>query len=215
MAKSVAEVAGNNARTLRRDTGATLEDVTRAIRSCGLRWSTGSIGDLESGRAAPSVATLFTVAAALGDVIGHPVSLAELFAGDGDVQINDNWSVPLSALRDALSGKPVPRAPKLTGKGGLTTTAVGIHTSRFPKWARDVDVQLVARVLGDFAESDTRMCNRIGVEPDVGAAAMAKLWGRTFVVERDDRAGPDANAQRLGQISRRLRVDLEKIIRKT
>lgn len=37
---------------------------------------------------------------------------------------------------------------------------------------------------------------------------MAKLWGRTFNAERDDRAGPDPNAQRRGQISRKLKAEL-------
>ena len=43
-------------------------------------------------------------------------------------------------------------------------------------------------------------------------AAMAKLWKRTFVAERDRRAGPDANAQRKGQISRQLKAQLEKAL---
>ena len=56
------------------------------------------------------------------------------------------------------------------------------------------------------------MCKNIGVETDIGAAAMAKLWGRTFVAERDRRAGPDANSQKRGQISRQLKAELQKVL---
>jgi hypothetical protein len=41
---------------------------------------------------------------------------------------------------------------------------------------------------------------------------MAELWGRTFVAERDRRAGPDVNAQRRGRISRQLKAELQKAL---
>jgi hypothetical protein len=79
-------------------------------------------------------------------------------------------------------------------------------------WARGIDPKVIARVLGDFVETDQRLCKRIGVEPQIGAAAMAMLWRLTFTAERDRRAGDDANAQRRGQISRGLQAELEKRI---
>jgi hypothetical protein len=56
------------------------------------------------------------------------------------------------------------------------------------------------------------MCKNIGVDRFL-AAAMAALWGRTFSAERDNRAGPDANAQRRGQVSRQLKAELQQVIR--
>ena len=67
-------------------------------------------------------------------------------------------------------------------------------------------------VFRDFSESDWRMCKNIGVDEFLGAAAMAALWGSTFTAERDHRAGPKANAQRRGQISRQLKEELQGII---
>jgi hypothetical protein len=67
-------------------------------------------------------------------------------------------------------------------------------------------------VLREFSESDARMCKNIGVDRFLGAAAMAALWGQTFSAERDHRAGPDANAQRRGQISRQLKAELQQVI---
>lgn len=167
------------------------------MRPYGLRWSTGSVGDFESGRAtAVNLATLLAVAAALGDVTGRPVTLADLFVGKGRVRVSDNWDVDLAKLRAALSGKAV-AIPAAVIMAGATFDAVGtVHY----------------RVLGDFRETDERVCKSIGVDPDVGAAAMAKLWKRTFVAERDHRAGPGANAQRRGRISRRLKAELQEVI---
>jgi hypothetical protein len=186
---------------MRKDAGGNLQDFARAMRRYGLAWSTGRVGDFESGRAAPSLATLLVVAAALSDVIDRPVTLADLFAGVGQVQVNDELSVNLIVLRAALSGEPaswVKTKPRLTG----------VPT---PKWA-GISPTLHVRVLGDFVETDERMCKRLGVPTDVGAAAMAKLWRHTFTAERDRRAGPGAKAQRRGQISRQLQTELQKVI---
>jgi hypothetical protein len=77
---------------------------------------------------------------------------------------------------------------------------------------RTVHPDLRQEVLRDFSESDARMCKNIGVDQVLGAAAMAALWRRTFTAERDNRAGPDANAQSRGQISRQLKADLQEVI---
>lgn len=205
MIGSVAKVAGSRARDLRLGADVTLDQFSRAARNYGLPWSTGRVGDFEAGRAAANLSTLLIAAAALGDVIGRPVSLVELFAGDGDVAVNDRLAVDLSALRAALSGEPV-RLQQADERPFFGA-----------EWARDhgVGPSLYTRVYNMLRESDVRMCKRIGVSPDVGAALMAKLWGRTFSIERDQLAGDDANAQKRGQISRRLQAELEKVMEQT
>jgi hypothetical protein len=202
MMVSVAEVAGMNARALRG--GATLEQLTVALRPYGLQWSTGRAGDFENGRAAPNLTTLYAVAAALGDIIGRTVALAELFDGRGPVAINDELSVDLAKLREALSGVPVKAR-----KAALKTTMGRPLVFQTPA---GVDPELHRRVLVEFRESDRRMSRSLGVTPEVAAAAMAKLWRRTFVAERDRLVGPDANAQKRGRISRRLKAQLQEAL---
>lgn len=86
------------------------------------------------------------------------------------------------------------------------------HTAHWPKRLRTVKPDLRLDVRRDFSESDARMCKNIGVDQFLGAAAMAALWRRTFTAERNHRAGPDANAQRRGQISRQLKAELQEVI---
>jgi transcriptional regulator with XRE-family HTH domain len=212
----VAKVIGEAAKVLRLDADVTLEQMARVAQRYGLPWTSGRVGDFEAGRTAPSLPTLIAATAALGDAIGRPVSLAELVTGEGQVNINYNLSLDRSALRAALSGgsvnahaKPMPLATLLTRGLELLTE---LSTVDWPKRLRAVNPDLRRDVLRDFSESDGRMCKNIGVDQVLGAAAMAALWQRTFTAERDHRAGPGANAQRRGQISRQLKADLQEVI---
>jgi hypothetical protein len=163
--------------------------------------------------------TLIAAAAALGDVIGRPVSLAELFTGEGQVQINEKLSLDTSALRAALLGKTVTAEREPLTDGALALAQIthariaeDAKTAHGPKRLRTVKPDLRRDVLRDFTESDARMCKNIGVNLELGAAAMATLWGRTFTAERNHRAGPGANAQKRGQISRQLKAELQGVV---
>jgi hypothetical protein len=198
-AVTMAVVAGRNARTLRRGANVNLQHFAKALRPYGLEWSSGGLSYFESGRGAPTLPILLAVAGALTDVCEQPVTVSDLFAGTGQVQINDG-STSLSAVRAALAGKPFTEV-KLSA-------ATTINWESLPDWARKIDPTLLARVRHDFLESDERMCKRIGVELDIGAALMAQLWQQTFTAQRDVLAGPHANQQHRGQIARQLQRQL-------
>lgn len=218
----MAQVVGANARKLRLDAGMTLDQFARAARLCGLPWSSGRVGDFESGNVSPTFPTLYGVALALG------AKPDELFAvhpetetGDGPVQMNDDLTVDLSALRAFTLGKPATgeteaarKLKTVMDKGARLAVTQLPEWKRLPKWARDnVDPGDWIRVDGEFRESDGRICKSLGMSREIGVAAMALLWKSTFVAERDRLAGPDANAQRRGQISRQLKAELEKAVR--
>ena len=186
---SVAKVIGANARAIRQDANVTLDRLAAAMKLCGLRWSTGRIGSFESGHVPARLETLYTVALALGQATGRRVRLEDLFAGDGDVALNDELSVPLSALRDAVSRKPV-----TVGETEMTRKALGPDARG---WAE-------VAVRTEFREADFRVCRKLVITPEQGALAMGALWGRTLSAERDQQTEPGANPQRRGQISREL-----------
>jgi transcriptional regulator with XRE-family HTH domain len=209
MTSSVAQVIGANARRMRVDAGVTLEQFAQTAKLYGLPWTTGRVGDFEAGRVAASVPTLYAVALVLQHVTEQPVTLAELFAGDGVVALNDELTVDVSALSDAMTGQPVQQTLPNLRRTLASQLAVGdtIVTA-------DGRRVLVDLLIEECRESDTRLLRGIGVTPRRGAAAMAKLWGQTFSAERDDRAGPDANPQRKGQISRQLKAQLKKELKR-
>lgn len=158
-----------------------LEDFAVTARDFGLSWSTGRVGDFESGRVAPSFPTLYSVAATLRAITGSPVTLAHLFHGGGWVELNESFKVPLGDIQAAISGKPVPLGSVVPNE---------------------------ARPSIKFRQADINFCKELGLTPQEGQELMLALWKRTFTEERDYRAGPDANAQRKGQISRQIVAEL-------
>jgi hypothetical protein len=195
MTTSVTQVVGVNVRKLRRDARVTLDQLAFIARHYGLKWTSGRVGHLESGRVGTGFETLYLVAAALGQAIGRPVSLAELLACDEPVRISDALTITPSALTDAVSGtpvKPVAVPGRLSGEGTLSAAM------------ETIEEYVQAR----FRETDRKICKDLGMTPECCASAMINLWGRTFTDERDHRAGPDAKAQGIGHISRQLKAEL-------
>jgi transcriptional regulator with XRE-family HTH domain len=203
VATSIAKVIGANARDLRKKAGVNLDQFALAARFCGLPWSTGRVGDFESGRVLPNLEVVYAVALALQQVTGQPVTLAKLLASDQPVQINDKLTVDMSTLADAVRGEPVRGETESYRK--LSEAVEGFTVK-----------QAVPVFLKAFREADERVCRQLGVTRERGAAAMYKKWGQTFTDKRDELAQQDAdpaNAQRLGQISRQLKAELKKAIR--
>jgi transcriptional regulator with XRE-family HTH domain len=188
----ITELIGKNARRLRTEAGVTLDDLALAARHYDLHWTTGRVGSFESGRFSPTVDVLYAAAAALGDVIGRKVSIWELFGADHlmdptmRVFINDKLTIPAASVLGDVAAIP-------------------------PTQARLLGMEPIPResyVRAMFREADERMCKALRVDYDTGAAAMSKLWGRTFVDERKRRTEVGANAQRKGIIARRLKAEL-------
>lgn len=205
MATSVAKVVGANVRSIRLNAGVTLDRLAFTMRLCGLRWSTGRIGSLESGHIPARIETLYVVALALGRATHRPVSLSDLLDGSAAVTLNDELGVDLTALRDAVSGKPV-----TVGE----TAAAHKLDERLRPVMREATEALGRRVVREsFREADYRVCRKLGVSPEDGLAAMLDLWGpRTFSEQRDHLAGAGANAQRRGNVSRQLQAELQKVL---
>lgn len=207
MTDSLAQALGQNARRLRLEAGATLEQFAATARGYGLPWTSGRVGDFESGRVAPTFPTVYAVALVLRDVTGQPVALSDLLAGDGEVVLTDSLTLPLQSVRAAVRGEPA--------AGESTGDAPGLHGGMV---VQDSDLRL-ARELGYSVAADGnpwpdtspgRHRSDASHEPFI---AMRDLWGRPFSAERDARAAAEnANVQRKGQISRQLKAQLREAL---
>jgi hypothetical protein len=186
----LAAVLGRNAKALRGQRRT--DDVAKAVRARGLNWGSGRISELEAGRVVPRVETLMLVAAAFTDLTGRQVLLSDLFAGSGRVAISDSCAADLKAVRDAVSGAPVRLA--------IRTTATYRGRGRASGIAREC------------GEAEQRAAAALGVDLATLVDTMSALWGHTLTVERDRLAGPEANAQTRGRITRALRDQLRKAI---
>jgi hypothetical protein len=60
--------------------------------------------------------------------------------------------------------------------------------------------------------TEHRMAQRLKISRAQLADVSFRLWRSTFSEERDRRAGPDANQQKRGHVSRALQAELEKVL---
>jgi hypothetical protein len=60
--------------------------------------------------------------------------------------------------------------------------------------------------------TEHRLAQRLAISQDRLADTSFRLWQRTFSEERDRLAGPTANKQKRGQVSRTLQAELEKAL---
>lgn len=211
-ARTVASIAGRNARNHRRQHSATLDDVAQAARRLGLRWSAGKVGDFEGGRVSPTVPTLFTVCAALGEATGSSVSLAQLLDAQTPVEVNESLIVPATAFREAFSSEPVTVRSMSAADNSQRATSLLESLRDLPEWAGELDAQVWRRVEAGSGDAELKLARSLGVPPVHVVAASALLWGRSLTQERDRRAGDGANAQRRGIISRTLGNEIRTVL---
>lgn len=160
----------------------------------------------------------------LSDLLSREVAVNELFAGEGRA-INNRLSLDLGTVHAAFCDGFEVRAADLTGelerlkKAGAEWAerrAISEFLERRKHWPKSLDsvpAGLQHDVYRAMSDSDLRMCKNIGADRDLAAAAMAKLWRKTFTARRDELAGADANPQKRGQVSRQLKSQLEKVMR--
>jgi transcriptional regulator with XRE-family HTH domain len=208
----LASVVGMNARKLRGD--ATADDLATAARHSGLNWGTGRISDLEHGRVSPTVPTLVALAAALGDVRGEPVTLADLVEHDGMIELTKDAWLPGKVLQRFLRGEAVEVQQRDVAESlAAATEAYRAKIETLPPaLQRGVKWGDIATVTREAGETEDRIAKALGVETWVVNRASAKLWKQTVSAERDRRAGPDATKQARGRITRELREELRAAI---
>lgn len=215
-AADLAAVVGENARRIRTEAGATLDDVAVAARGHGLRgWGGGRVSDLEHGRVSPTVPTLVALALALGDIRREPLTLAELVEHQGAVEINGSLAVRGAVLVRFLGGQPVRLTkrdvPALAEiKAAEIAASMRRFTAELPPSLRGVSLATAVAVQNRSGEAEQRIAKALGVSLLTVAAASAHLYrGATASEERDRRAGGDATAQKRGRIARDIRTELK------
>lgn len=172
-------IIGGNARRIRQEAGAHLEQVSREAKRHGLPWSVGRVSDLEGGRVEAKVETLLSLALALGAVRGRPVSLPELLAHDAPLLVNGR---EVADLPGAFRGEPV-----------TESEGQRLH-----------DELNSGDPLDQAGLVDRRAARSVGVDLPTLVGAAVELWGHTLGQERDRRAGTETNVARRGNITREL-----------
>lgn len=183
----IRRIIGRNAREIRLAAGAHLEQVSRVAKRHGLSWSTGRVGDLESGRVEAKVETLLSLALTLGEIRGEPVTLPDLLRCDGAVLVNGR---EIADVTEVFRGKPVTESAGQREHDELDSG----------------DPLQLAQASTSIA--DRRAAKSLGVDLDRLVAAAVELWGHNLSAERDRRADGETNVAARGNITRDLMAEL-------
>ena len=227
--QTLSEIIGMNAREIRLWTGASLERLSFAARAHGLNWSTGRVGDLESGRVQATLPTLFALAASLSQLSGRPITFKELLRPNdwrGSVEVNEKfviaqddfvamlgtgsvWADREEEIETAEQHMANATATDLVRALGWPNKEDAIRDLNLPDEEKLVEV-LVAVDKATLA--DRRAAKTLGVSlPELMIAALRR-WGKPLSDRREELAGTDSTNQHRGQITRdlyaALRVEL-------
>lgn len=230
----LAEAVGRGFKTLRVSAGATLNDVAKHARGIGLRWTASKVSDFEAGRSTPSFATVIAAAQALTMATGRAVSVSDLIDQTGPVAVTESLELDGAALAGALCGggeearvqeqrdaaiRRTERAAQiLDGTAERTAESIreamantGTSVTEMVEAMRATTLTPPSTALLVQLRSgldEQRLAKRLDVPMDQLARVSARLWGRPFSDERDRIAGPGANAQKRGQVSRALQEQI-------
>jgi transcriptional regulator with XRE-family HTH domain len=225
----LAEVVGANCKRIRVEIGVTQDELARHARRIGLRWNAAKVGNFEAGRSAPTFATVLAVTLALqmaledaaerrGETPGGGVTLADLVTGTGFVALTDSLDFPTALVADVCRGE-IFDTGRLSGSANpLGPEQINAMVTQAREALREREIEAgvtldeLTAMLQRSGLTEDRLARRLGIKPAELAATSFRLWQSTFSEERDRRAGPDANQQKKGRISRELRAELEKAL---
>lgn len=210
----LAEVVGANCKRIRVEIGVTQDELARHARDVGLRWNAAKVGDFEAGRSAPTFATVLVVSLALqsaaqiaadrGDREVSTVTLVDLVSSGGWIELNGDLSFPADLVTAVCRGDPW----RVSKSGPESEESLELY---WQIWGQTA-LTPMERLLLRSGLTEDRLARQLGVERARLADISHLLWQSTFSEERDRRAGPDANQQKKGRISREMRAELEKAL---
>jgi transcriptional regulator with XRE-family HTH domain len=191
----------------------TLDQVSRAARRRGLKWSESRVADFEAGRVtSPSINTLLAFAIALADAGCDEATLPGLVKYISPMEINESLALWDSDIINLMKGERVKRALSASDVVPDPSDWKTPIRERKILHAFEIRMQVWRRVVKEQGATEIRMSKALGVAPSTLAHVTASLWKRTFSEERDHRAGDGANAQKRGQVSRAMQVELSEAI---
>jgi hypothetical protein len=143
---------------------------------------------------------VLALTAALDSVTnGEPVRLADLVGIDGDVTITEDFEPDGDRLADFCGGGTWEHCAAADRFRSITESDIDWRESVID-WRKTVGL------------TEERIASGLGISTDQLCDVSLRLWKTTFSAERDRIAGPDANAQRKGQVTRQLKAELVKAI---
>lgn len=206
-------------RLLREQHAVRQDDVARAARRRGLKWTRATVAALETGRRKLGAEELVLLPAVLSDSFGRDLQLADLLPLDALIAL-PGTTIRGDAFRQLLQGQAT--IPPQPGTPESDQVQAVVRRREFRRrralceriWptAQASEVATAERDAG--ADAEQKAAHDLGVDPFAIALAARKLWGRSLSDERDRRAAdrgslpPRRLQARRGHMTRKLLTEL-------
>ncbi|MEP9417462.1 hypothetical protein ABLE92_24395 [Gordonia sp. VNQ95] len=212
MPNEFAKVVGANCRRLRAP--ASMEELADVARRFGMRWNSGSIAKIEAGSHKMTVQSLVVLAAALSALHDDPqIRVPELLTTDDAVEITPDVSVANGEILTAiLAGETTldePAEDFISRKVRDTLAQAERRPPALGPLPPGFTLTAAITLRDKSTQSERRIARSMGANFVWFGAWCQHLWGRSFTEERDRRAGPGANAQSRGRVTRDLKTELQ------
>jgi transcriptional regulator with XRE-family HTH domain len=217
--RPLAAAVGEAVRTLREQRGLRQDDIARAARRLGFRWTRTAVATLEAGRRRLSAAEFLFLADMVNfaavlelpeDRRGSVVELADLVPGEGWISLTEESRIQARALRMFVRGElhqvrttdldvPMLRDLHARSRRGLAvlhrSLAEAQQIARDIIWPDATDREVVETVHDAAGEAEQKAARRLGVPVLAVALEARRRWGRSLTAERDGRVATQLGAQ--------------------
>lgn len=189
--RSVAVLVGEFVARYRKTHRITRDNLARAGAAFGMTWGRTSIENIEAGRFAPTIATLYALQAALSSQVpgASPICLPDMLATDGLIQIADGYAIT------------APRLHAFLGDGEVV--------EMIGDWAEDAFRSLVAAPAPPPTLAEQRAAKKLGIGVDDLRDMAWFLWGEPLDQLIDQEVGRDATPQARGHANRAMVAELK------
>lgn len=211
---AVRSVVGGNLAYLRARHDLTADDVARAMRFFGFKWTASRVRRIEQAERPIGIAELVALGAALSARTATDVTPSRLLQTSGRIQLGEGQSVPGSVFVEALLGArqitpadlgmSAPTPERIVG-------AINQSVARFKAETGTDDYELMEYMDNGpgLALSDKRAAKRLGVSEGRFYGLTWGLWRKLLSEKVQETVPADASPQAKGHATRELVKELE------
>ncbi|SMX65469.1 hypothetical protein BSP109_00208 [Brevibacterium sp. Mu109] len=211
--RPLADVLGENLKTVRKQHALTLDEVAKETRSYGAKWTAQRIAGMEAGKVSVTVPTVCTLAWALSAITDNDVHPADLLRSDSPVEVNGDFAVGGNTIAETLEGNVGELRIKDAADPDRTIRdVVDAAGETASAWGPGVTVGDIRSLQSRIGLADRRAADRLGIDVHTLSGEAFRRWAMLLSEAVDEQAGPGASPQRKGHITRKLEAELREAL---
>lgn len=198
----------------------TTEQIADAAQKYGCNWHGSTISSMERGGSRVSeLGNLIVLLAALGDITGERLALADVFSGVQDIELGNGYVIAATVIGGILNGASVDLDAPISEVG---KSLVGMF--RESVVAQYLTAERLAGIDGTLdalraylslmpTSAERRMATRLDVIPFDVMAACRIMYDAPLEAVADAEAGEGASPQKRGRATRRIELEVKARLR--